>query len=77
MNQDVQRFFKRWDVLVVRQGRLSPIDCCHIGAALVVIPCYMNFILRQRIDDVRHALPRVQRITRLRETGDQLAEGFE
>ena len=76
LDQDIQRLFKRWHTLVVCQCHLCAANGGHIGATLEVVARHMHFILRQRIDDVGHALARVLRVAGFRKARDQFAESF-
>jgi ATP-dependent DNA helicase DinG len=76
-NHDEQCFFERGNVAVFGQGGLRAIDCRDVRAAREVVARHVHFVLRERVDDVRHARPRVGRVLRFGESRAELAEGLE
>ena len=74
LRQDVQRLFDRRRLLVFAQRLLCAVGRGHVGAAPVVVARHVQFVLRQRVDDVVHAHARVGGVLGGGELVDQLLE---
>ena len=65
-HHDVQRVFNGRRIPVILDGELRTVDGCDVSATTVVVVRCVNFVRRERVHDVAHALCRIRRVLAVR-----------